>query len=292
MNQHLRTPTVVRIKHRLKPLDWMRGLVMVIMVTDHASEAFNAARPVTDSALISSWGQPLDACQFLLRWCSHLCAAVFLFLAGTSLALSIERKRAGGVSGWNIDRDLLIRGLLILAVDLFYINLFWSPGTLLLQVMYAIGLSMICMIGLRRLSDGWLIVFAIGSLIVGEWTRTGELQTPTQFLPGVNAFLIAAGSLPIRVFGFNNVLPSYPVLPWCAMLAMGWILGRHLLRRADADESGLDQVPIIKTLGITGGVFLSIFLVFRGLNGFGNLGLFRTDLSLIQWLHVSKYPQA
>ncbi|MFT7464166.1 MAG: putative membrane protein, partial [Pseudohongiellaceae bacterium] len=145
------------MKHRMQALDWMRGIVMVIMVTDHASEAFNAARPVTDSVLLPSWDQPLDALQFPFRWLSHICAPVFLFLAGTSLALSLGRKLARGTSGWSIDKDLLIRGLLILGVDLFLINLVWHPGALLLQVMYAIGLSMICMIGLRRLPDGLLI---------------------------------------------------------------------------------------------------------------------------------------
>ena len=82
---------------------------MVIMATDHASEAINAARPVTDSALFPGWDGPLDTGQFLFRWLSHLCAPVFLFLAGTSLALSIERKRAAGVGSASIDRDLLIR---------------------------------------------------------------------------------------------------------------------------------------------------------------------------------------
>ena len=28
----------------------------------------------------------------------------------------------------------------------------------------------------------------------------------------------------------------------------------------------------------------------RALNGFGNMGLYRHDGSLVQWLHVSKYP--
>ena len=94
----------------------MRGVVMILMVTDHASEAFNASRPVTDSVMLSGWNQPLDAFQFLFRWLSHLCAPTFLFLAGTSLALSVERKKAKGVTSKGINRDLLIRGLVILGL--------------------------------------------------------------------------------------------------------------------------------------------------------------------------------
>ena len=32
------------------------------------------------------------------------------------------------------------------------------------------------------------------------------------------------------------------------------------------------------------------FAAVRGLNGWGNMALFREDGSLVQWLHVSKYP--
>ena len=33
-----------------------------------------------------------------------------------------------------------------------------------------------------------------------------------------------------------------------------------------------------------------MFAVVRGINGYGNLRLLRSDGSLVQWLHVSKYP--
>ena len=35
---------------------------------------------------------------------------------------------------------------------------------------------------------------------------------------------------------------------------------------------------------------LAVFVVFRALNGWGNMGLLREGDSLVQWLHVSKYP--
>ena len=40
----------------------------------------------------------------------------------------------------------------------------------------------------------------------------------------------------------------------------------------------------------TGLVSLAIFGVVRGFNGYGNMGLLRDDWSIVQWLHVSKYP--
>jgi len=41
---------------------------------------------------------------------------------------------------------------------------------------------------------------------------------------------------------------------------------------------------------VAGLVALGVFVVVRGLNGYGNSGLFRDDGSLIQWLHTAKYP--
>ena len=84
---------------RIPAIDWMRGIVMILMATDHASSAFNSGRPVTDSVLLYDPSVPLDAVQFFYRWLSHLCAPTFLFLAGTALALSIGGKMARGVGG-------------------------------------------------------------------------------------------------------------------------------------------------------------------------------------------------
>ena len=154
------------LSHRLPALDWMRGLVMILMVTDHASASFNAARPTADGAALYA-GEALSAVDFLYRWISPLCAPAFLFLAGASLALSIERKRARGGSAWSIDRDLLIRGGLVLSVDLLLIS-FLKGDSVVLQVMYAIGISMMAMTILRRMPTTWLLAFGLGVFLLTE----------------------------------------------------------------------------------------------------------------------------
>jgi len=136
---------------RLASLDWMRGFVMVVMALDHASTSWNAGHLRTDSFFLYTAGMELPAAQFLSRWISHLCAPTFLFLAGTSLALSVERHRGAGVAESAIDRDILIRGLFIALLDVAYISFIWMPGQWILQVLYAIGFAMILMVPLRRL---------------------------------------------------------------------------------------------------------------------------------------------
>ena len=82
------------VRSRLLPVDWLRGLVMVLMTVDHSSSAFNGGRLFGDSA--RSWvpGTALPAAQFFTRWMTHLCAPTFLFLAGFSLYISVRRRRA------------------------------------------------------------------------------------------------------------------------------------------------------------------------------------------------------
>jgi len=86
-----------RMSRRVASIDWMRGLVMVLMIVDHASMAFDAHHLDHDSAMYSDAStMALPAAEFFPRWLAHLCAASFVFLMGTSLALSVERRVARG----------------------------------------------------------------------------------------------------------------------------------------------------------------------------------------------------
>jgi uncharacterized membrane protein len=270
----------------------MRGIAMVLMASDHASNAFNAGRLVTDLAFFYEPGQVLDPLQFGFRWISHLCAPTFLFLAGTSLALSVERKQQRGVSSRTLDRDLLIRGLVILGVDLLFINWFWAPGMLMLGVMYAIGMAMILMVPLRRLPTPWLIATGLVALITSELFLPDTLRVPFA-LPEVLAALLVGGGdfvVPIdsiemlsRIGLVDTVAVAYPVLPWWGIMALGWGFGRYLLR----DDRRWSPARL---MGVCGCASLVLFALFRGFNAYGNMRLLRDDGSWVQWLHVGKYP--
>jgi len=281
---------------RLPAIDWMRGIVMILMATDHGSSAYNAGRLVTDTVLMYDASVPLGQLQFFHRWLSHLCAPTFLFLAGTALALSIERKLASGVGGASIDKDLLIRGLIILGVDLFFINLFWFPGAVLLQVMYAIGISMVFMILLRRLPSPLLVALSLVLLVSAEFFLPDQLQVSGSAGSVLAALFLGAGLFDTSLEAFapweaigipDAFLVGYPVLPWLAMMILGWVFGRWLLRRRESPGWNADTVRLLAGTGVGA---LALYGVVRGFNTFGNLQLMRLDGSWIQWLHVSKYP--
>jgi len=264
---------------RLVAIDLMRGLVMVLMAVDHSSDAFNAGRVFTDSATMYRSGTPLPAAQFLVRWMTHLCAPTFLFLAGTGLAFTVSKLRLQGKTELAIDRHLLTRGILIAAFEL-WISWFVMPkGTFLFQVLYAIGTSYVLMIPLRRLPHGLTLALSLAMILLLElacdWLRVHfgtqpPLWATLLFLPGNPGPLVV----------------GYPTLHWLALMLLGWAYGRYLSARPRTAAASS------RVLLGAGCVFLLSFLLVRGFDGYGNMALHRADHSLVQWLHVSKYPPA
>src|ERR1051325_7507735 len=110
--------------HRLQAIDVMRGFVIALMAVDHSSGEFNAGRLIADGTFLFKPGMALPTAQFLTRWITHLCAPTFVFLAGTSLALSIARRERRGESAFGIDRHLITRGAVIAAFELVP-SFFW-----------------------------------------------------------------------------------------------------------------------------------------------------------------------
>lgn len=259
---------------RLQAIDWLRGLVMILMTIDHAGAIWDSQHLHGDSARGWHRGDPLPAAEFLTRWITHLCAPTFVLLAGAALALSSERR--GHQPGQTA--FIVRRGLLIAALDPLWMSLgFAAYHIAIFQVLYAIGLSLVCMAFLRRLSSTSLLVGAIAIQLFGE--LSARWQPTAQPLRTLWVALFSGGQ------PFSGAVIAYPLVPWLSMMMAGWVLGRWLL--ATRDRPAMTRVP---TLLAIGGGLLVVFAVVRGLDGYGNWGLHRDSTSLLQWLHVAKYP--
>jgi len=261
---------------RLPAIDAMRGIVMVLMAMDHASHAFNAGRYAADSVLWYPPGAEIPTAQFLTRWVTHLCAPTFLFLAGFVLALSVAGRQARGDSECTIDRDIFIRGIFILLLDPLWMSLGFGEGTIF-QVLYAIGASLCCMVLLRRLGLVKLLLIGLGLFLFGE--KLAELA----FRAGGGQRPGPIGALLINGLGtVKGVYVLYPLLPWLAYMILGWVCGKVMLRKDSFNAVGL--------FSTAGAISLIVFFIVRGFNKYGNMALYRYDHSVLQWLHVSKYP--
>ena len=264
------------IRKRLPAIDTMRGIVMVLMAMDHASHAFNAGRYAADSIIWYQAGSEIPAAQFLTRWVTHLCAPTFLFLAGFVLALSVARRRVRGDPERKIDREILIRGLFILLLDPLWMSFGFGVG-ILLQVLYAIGVSFCLMVPLRRLGTHALFAIGLGILFFGEGLAGLAIWAGDGQRPGLaGTFFITGGTVAKGVF----VL--YPALPWLAFMILGWVCATYMLQK--------ETVNPPRFFAIAGAASLTVFFIARGINKYGNMLLYRYDNSILQWLHVSKYP--
>src|SRR5215813_9207331 len=143
---------------RVDAIDLLRGIVMIIMMLDHTREYvhrealnFDPTDPTKTNTLL-----------FFTRWVTHFCAPVFVFLAGTGAFLQGAR----GKSKAELSRFLLTRGLWLILLEFTVIRVIvWFNVdfhfALMLQVIWAIGVSMIVLAALIHLP---LRVIAAGSI--------------------------------------------------------------------------------------------------------------------------------
>jgi len=259
---------------RIAAIDWLRGIVMILMALDHTSWFFNEQRIFADSILLYEPGILLDSDQFLTRWITHICAPTFVFLAGTSLAISQYQRQQQGMKNATIDHELLLRGAFIALLDLFLFSL--VSGKPVLQVLYAIGISMMLMVYLQRLGMRNVLLIALLILAGNEllllifWEPAGEVP-----------LWLALAFAPVFTDDYTVL---YPALPWLSMMMLGWVLGKWLV----TEQASLTKAA---SFMMTVGLFaLAAFVVIRGLDGYGNAMLYLEGNTLVQWLHVSKYP--
>ena len=250
----------------------MRGLVIALMTVDHSGNIFDADHMHGDSATRWVVGSALPVGEFLTRWVTHLCAPVFVLLAGASLALSSEKRR--GEPGQT--RFIITRGLFIAALDPLWMSLgFAQYNRIVFQVLYAIGISMVCMAGLRKLSSRTLVGAAVAIQLLGEFA---DLWRPVdQPWHAIWGYLFLGGPV------FDKAVCAYPLAGWLSIMMLGWVLGRWLLEPRS-------NVARARSLALLGLALLAIFAVVRGIDGYGNWNLHRDSGDLLQWLHVAKYP--
>jgi uncharacterized membrane protein len=207
---------------RATVVDVLRGLVMVLMPLDHTREFFT-----------SYSGNPLDPQHttfllYLTRWVTHLCAPVFVFLAGTSIFLQQRRKIRSHLS-----RHLLARGLWLIIVELTLVhlvfNFHWQWNIQILEVIWAIGASMMVMALLIHLRMRWVVLIA-ACLVGGHNLLDGV--TPASF--GRVGWLWQLLHVPGLVIGQSMIPPiilvAYPLLPWVGAMALGYAFGSVLVR--------------------------------------------------------------
>src|SRR3970040_1551316 len=82
--------------YRIEAIDFLRGLVIIIMALDHVRMYFGPGTWYAEPTNLATTTPLL----FFTRWITHFCAPVFVFLAGTSAFLYGMRKANIKETAW------------------------------------------------------------------------------------------------------------------------------------------------------------------------------------------------
>ncbi len=267
--------------YRIQSIDYLRGLVMLIMTLDHVREFFFMAQPLPDPMQLD--GLPPEV--FFSRWLTHICAPVFVLLTGVSAYLYGQK---AGRSKADVSRYLFKRGLLLILLEATLINFAWTfsfpPSMLYFQVIWAIGFSMISLSGLL-----WLpvpILLSIGLVIVFGHNLLQGIEADTNTAVGIVwAFLYDRKVLTITES--ISLRTSYPALPWVGVIALGYAAGRLYQKSFDPNI----RANIFYGLGM---LSILAFIVLRFSNMYGEANLYDDStggmLAAMSFFNVTKYP--
>ena len=273
---------------RLAAIDMMRGLIMVLMTLDHVRRNFSSqAEQFFGKGLSALPMRPedLDVTTpgfFLMRWVTHLCAPAFIYLAGVSVFL--WRRRHG--AGRSVTRYLLVRGCAILILNV----LMNSPGLFaqkpyhVLDVLWAIGMGMIFLALAVRLPRGFLWCLAL-AVLFGHNALDAVTASDTPAGSLLKLFF-TAGSIPFSLGSLSlTVHVPYPVLPWFAIMLLGYLSGGLF---------GMERARRLPILLAVGAACAAGFVALRLGGAYGDPGLWQHfDVAwktAASFVRVTKYP--
>jgi uncharacterized membrane protein len=265
--------------HRLPALDATRGLIMLLMLVDHTRETFYLHHNLQDPMDVTH----TEPALFITRLLTHLCAPLFVFLAGTSAWLYDER--CANKQG-ELTRYLLTRGLILIALEITVINFAWVmrwPTVIYLQVIWAIGISMLALAILCKLSLRWQVTISV-IIIAGHNLLDGIVLPMDQTSQWLWAVLHQRAMLPL--FDELSVRTSYPVLPWIGLMLLGFASAQWYARCDSVlRHQRLLQASLALLLG---------FVVLRFVNVYGDLhpreSFSDAALTVMSFFNVTKYP--
>jgi uncharacterized membrane protein len=265
---------------RIKSIDLLRGVVMIIMALDHTREFFHSDALVNDPLNL----QTTSLLLYITRWITHFCAPVFVFLAGTSSFLQSLRKTTKELS-----LLLISRGLWLVFVELFIMSLAFTfdlhYGLIILQVIWSIGISMILMGALI-----WLpfhVILIAGLIIVCGHNVLDYAEANHQGSFGLFWDLAHKGNFSKYAIDGHQISILYPFLPWTGLMMIGYCFGKLFQPSTDVKQRR-------KILLGTGAGLILVFFCLRAANSYGDPSGWTAQpnrlFTFLSFMNVTKYP--
>jgi uncharacterized membrane protein len=258
---------------RIASIDVVRGGVMVLMALDHVRDYVTNLRFQPENLARGTAG------LFATRWVTHFCAPAFFLLAGIGIGIAKNR----GMTTADTSRFLFVRGLWLIVADLTFTAVGWQFGFQLLPafgiVLWALGWSMIVMAALIWLPRALIAVLSIATIAAHNLTDAIRPADLGAFAPLWHFLHVPGFAIP------GKLLIAYPLVPWVAVMALGFAL---------ADVYHWDAQRRRRFLIWTGVAVTVLFVALRAVNGYGNpdawSGQRTPALTVASFLNVRKYP--
>ena len=252
---------------------------MIIMALDHTRDYFHLGSFFVDPTDLETTTPIL----FFTRFVTHFCAPEFVFLAGTSAFLYGSKKTKP-----ELFKFLFTRGIWLILLELIVNNFIWtfdvSYSFPVLQVIWAIGFSMVCLSFLIYLPKKVILIIGI-ILVAGHNLLDSILMEGISFKSIVWYILHQQKFL---VLGPNNAfLFQYPVIPWIGLMALGYNFGTLYRKEFDAKV----RKKWLLRLGFGS---VALFFILRGINIYGDLVPWTTQknglYTILSFFNTTKYP--
>jgi uncharacterized membrane protein len=249
---------------------------MIIMALDHVRDFFHTGAMVFQPDDLSRTTVPL----FFTRWITHFCAPVFMFTAGLAMFFWWRRGR----TKQELSAFLWKRGIWLVLLDLtvirFALNFSFTSGFLILNVLWALGWSMVALGFLAHLPIRILTVLSISIIALHN---LADSITASQFGGAGWVWSILHQPGVFQAAGVP-VLAAYPLIPWIAVMSAGFCFGRVMTLDETARRRWLFRIGLGLTLA---------FLAIRGLNIYGDPQPWSFETSgptVLSFLRTTKYP--
>jgi uncharacterized membrane protein len=267
--------TSEKLKERIHSIDFLRGIVMMIMLLDHTRDFVHHGAMMSDPTDPATTTVPL----FFTRWITHYCAPVFVFLSGTSIFL----QKMNGKSNTELSRFLFTRGLWLVVLEFtvirFLITFNFDYGSFagMAQVIWAIGVSMIVMAALIYLPLKLVGILGVAMIVFHNLLDPLNLPPPIAFGGSPDllqaVWLILHQQSVIPVGGGSIIFVAYPLIPWVGVMAAGYALGSVYTWDADERRKWLLAIGVAATV---------LFVAIRASNFYGDPSPWRNQVEFVE----------
>jgi uncharacterized membrane protein len=263
---------------RIYSIDFMRGLVMIIMALDHVRDLLHTTSITQQPTNLSTTTPVL----FFTRWITYLCAPTFVFLSGASAFLSMKSKNNMAATR----KFLLTRGVWLIVLEFTVVNFgVWFDihfGVFLFEVIAAIGFGFIVLALLLNTSPKTIGIIGMSIICLHNLAPLVPFAEDSLFkkilmpLFGPGAYPLGAGKL---------FFMSYPPVPWLGIMLVGFACGKFFQLTMQKQ-----QALFFKT-GLSA---MGLFVLLRFINVYGDAVPWSHQKSglytFLSFINITKYP--